>query len=65
MMEFGTDANKSLGVFISLSEKCFIFWILAVQVEFYAHPKDWGFDYWQDFGVLSIGPIVFNWSDDD
>jgi hypothetical protein len=62
-----TDPNKSLGWVLiwKPGDKMLAFWLLGLQIEIYFLPKDWSIKYYDDFGCLSLGPIVFNWSNDD
>ena len=60
-----TDPDKSPGYHLDRENKFFAFWFCGLQIEIYPLPRDWTFHYYSDFGLLSLGPIVFNWSDDD
>ena len=63
--EHGTDPDKSPGWCWERDFKIFVFWFWRWQIELYFNPVDWSVHYWSDFGLVSLGPIVINWSDDD
>ena len=67
MIEYGTNPDKAVGLYFSWKpgDRMLIVWALGLQVEVYFMPRDWSFAVDKSFGLLSLGPICLNWSDDD
>ena len=64
-VEFGTDPERPIGFYFNLKDGDITFWGQWLQVEIYLWPKDWTFKLYREFGLLSLGPIAFNWSDSE
>ncbi len=66
-MERGTNPDKSPGYYLvwKTGDRMFIVWLLNLQVELYFLPVDWSIKYDRQFGLLGMGPICLNWSEDD